>query len=102
MLSFCVGAACIGLGFFTIFQSAINYLVDVYLMLAASALAANMLMRSVLAAAFPLFANARRSSLSLDNSHVLTVFPVFQTLGLNWGMSLLGFISVAMIPIPFL
>ena len=51
------GAACIGLGFFTIFQSAINYLVDTYLMVAASALAANMFMRSILAAAFPLFAS---------------------------------------------
>ena len=54
---FCVGAACIGLGFFTIFQSAINYLVDTYLMLAAIALAADMFMRSILAAAFPLFAS---------------------------------------------
>jgi hypothetical protein len=60
--SFCIGGACIGLGFFTIFQSAISYLVDTYLMLAASALAANMLMRSVLAGAFPLFADASKSS----------------------------------------
>ncbi|KAI4745772.1 MFS general substrate transporter [Aureobasidium sp. EXF-12298] len=59
-IGFCVGAACIGLGFFTIFQSAINYLVDTYLMMAASALAANMFMRSILAAAFPLFANYRQ------------------------------------------
>ncbi|KAF4632822.1 hypothetical protein G7Y89_g5303 [Cudoniella acicularis] len=84
-IGFCVGAACIGLGFFTIFQSAINYLVDTYLMLAASALAANMLMRSVLAGAFPLFATT-----------------MFNKLGINWACSLLGFISVAMIPIPFL
>lgn len=63
-IGFCVGAACIGLGFFTIFQSAINYLVDTYLMLAASALAANMFMRSALAAAFPLFARACKSFLT--------------------------------------
>lgn len=56
-IGFCIGAACIGLGFFAIFQSALNYLVDTYLMLAASALAANMFMRSILAAAFPLFSN---------------------------------------------
>jgi hypothetical protein len=49
----------LGLGFFTIFQSAITYLVDTYLMLSASALAASMFMRSVLAAAFPLFAKNR-------------------------------------------
>jgi hypothetical protein len=60
--SFCIGAACIGLGFFTIFQSAVSYLVDTYLMQAASALAANMLLRSVLAGAFPLFANASQFS----------------------------------------
>lgn len=84
-IRFCVGAACIGLGFFTIFQSAINYLVDTYLMSAASALAANMFMRSILAACFPLFTSY-----------------MFHNLGLDWGMSLLGFIAVMMIPIPFL
>ncbi len=82
---FVVGGACVGLGFFVIFQSAVNYLVDTYLMLAASALAANMFMRSILAAAFPLVAHA-----------------LFTNLGLDWGMSLIGFIAVAMIPIPFL
>ncbi|KAF2475445.1 MFS general substrate transporter [Lindgomyces ingoldianus] len=84
-IGFSIGGACVGFGFFTIFQSAISYLVDTYLMLAASALAANMFMRSILAAAFPLFAKA-----------------LFDKLGLDWGMSLLGFIAVAMIPIPFL
>ncbi|KAF2724079.1 MFS general substrate transporter [Polychaeton citri CBS 116435] len=84
-IGFCIGAACVGLGFFTIFQSAINYLVDTYLMLAASALAANMFTRSLLAASFPLFSNA-----------------LFHNLGLDWGMSLLGFISAVMIPIPLL
>jgi hypothetical protein len=54
------------------------------MMSAASALAANMFMRSVLAAAFPLFASY-----------------MFNRLGLDWGMSLLGFIAVGMIPIPF-
>ncbi|KAJ4298241.1 hypothetical protein N0V90_006140 [Kalmusia sp. IMI 367209] len=56
-IGFCIGATSLGLGFFTIFQSALSYLVDTYLMMAASALAANMFMRSVLAAAFPMFAN---------------------------------------------
>ncbi|KAF1967775.1 hypothetical protein BU23DRAFT_482371 [Bimuria novae-zelandiae CBS 107.79] len=84
-IGFRVGAASLGLGFFTIFQSALNYLVDTYLMVAASALAANMFMRSVLAAAFPMFANA-----------------MFDRLGLDWGMSLPSFIAVAMIPIPYL
>ncbi|KAF2684156.1 MFS general substrate transporter [Lentithecium fluviatile CBS 122367] len=84
-IGFCVGAMCIGLGFHTIFLSALGYLVDTYLMLAASALAANLFMRSILAGAFPLFARA-----------------LFENLGLDWGMSLLGFIAVAMLPIPYL
>ena len=57
---FCFGMMLLGLGFFTIFQSAVSYLVDTYLMLSASTLAANMFMRSVLAAAFPLFAKNRK------------------------------------------
>ncbi|EED13459.1 conserved hypothetical protein [Talaromyces stipitatus ATCC 10500] len=84
-IAFCIGGVCIGLAYFTIFQSAISYLVDTYFMLAASALAANMLMRSVLAGAFPLFAHA-----------------MFTNLGIDWACSVLGFIAVAMIPIPFL
>jgi hypothetical protein len=59
-IGFCIGSACLGLGFFTIFQSALAYLVDTYLTLSASAIAANMFMRSMLAGAFPLFATARK------------------------------------------
>ena len=57
-IGFSVGSACLGLGFFTIFQSALGYLVDTYLTMAASVIAANMFMRSMLAGAFPLFATA--------------------------------------------
>ncbi|KAF1954278.1 MFS general substrate transporter [Byssothecium circinans] len=84
-IGLCVGSALVAFGFFTIFQSAVSYIVETYLMQAASALAANIFMRSVLAAAFPLFARA-----------------LFVNLGLDWGLSLLGFIAVAMVPIPFL
>ena len=73
---FCIGAACLGFGFFTIFQSALNYLVDTYLMLAASALSANMFMRSVLAASFPLFANACK----LSSFPSMSVFQSFSML----------------------
>ena len=59
-IGFCVGLACLGFGFFTIFQSALGYLVDTYLTLAASAFAANMFMRSIFAGSFPLFARARK------------------------------------------
>ncbi|OKL55930.1 hypothetical protein UA08_08914 [Talaromyces atroroseus] len=84
-IAFCIGSACIGIGFFTIFQSSISYLVDTYLMQAASALAANMLLRSVLAGAFPLFADT-----------------MLTNLGIGWACSVLGFIAAGMIPIPFL
>ncbi|KAF2639736.1 MFS general substrate transporter [Massarina eburnea CBS 473.64] len=83
-IGFCVGSACLGLGFFAVFQSALGYLVDTYVSLAASVIAANMFMRSMLAGAFPLFATA-----------------LFTKLGIDWGMSLLGFFAVAMLPIPY-
>jgi hypothetical protein len=57
-IGFSIGSACVGLGFFAVFQSALVYLVDTYLMLSASTLAANMFFRSMLAGAFPLFARA--------------------------------------------
>ena len=57
-IGFCIGSACLGLGFFSVFQSALSYLVDTYLMLSASCLAANLFMRSILAGAFPLFSRS--------------------------------------------
>ncbi|KAI9815117.1 MAG: hypothetical protein M1827_002960 [Pycnora praestabilis] len=81
----CIGAALMGFGFFTIFQSAINYLVDTFRKYSASAIAANTFLRSVFAAAFPLFVN-----------------PMFHRLGIPWASSLLGFVAAALIPIPFL
>ncbi|ORX98827.1 major facilitator superfamily domain-containing protein [Clohesyomyces aquaticus] len=83
-IGFCFGTSLVGFGFFVIFQSALSYIVDTYVTLAASALAANMFVRSILAAAFPLFARS-----------------LYERLGLDWGMSFLGFIAVAMILTPF-
>lgn len=80
-----VGIASMGLGFFTIFQAALNYLVDTFQKFSASAVAANTFLRSVLAGTFPLFARY-----------------MFLGLGMGWAGSLLGFISVAMIPIPYM
>ena len=81
----CIGLVLMGIGFFTIFQSALNYLIDTFQRYSASAIAANTFLRSLFAAVFPLF-----------------VHPMFRNLGVPWASSLLGFISVAMIPIPFL
>ncbi|BFZ61814.1 hypothetical protein YB2330_002890 [Saitoella coloradoensis] len=80
-----IAAGLIGCGFISIFQQAINYLIDAYTIYAASAVAANTVLRSLLAAAFPLFAD-----------------QMFHNLGVPWAASLIAFISVGMIPIPFL
>ena len=79
-----IGTVLIGFGFFTIFQSALNYLIDTFQKYSASAIAANRFLRSVLALAFPLFVN-----------------PMFAKLGVDWGTSVFAFFSVLLIPIPF-
>lgn len=62
-----------------------TYLVDVYTMHAASAMAANTVLRSTFAAFIPLAGQ-----------------PMYRALGLGWGNSLLGFVAIALIPIPLL
>ena len=61
------------------------YLVDVFTIYAASALAANAVMRSMAGALLPLAA-----------------IPMYDKLGMGWGNSLLGFIALAMVPAPWL
>jgi hypothetical protein len=80
-----IGAVMMGFGFFTIFQAALNYLIDTFQKASASAIAANTFLRSVFAGCFPLFTSA-----------------MFHNLGVPWAASILGFISVALIPIPYL
>lgn len=68
------------------FQMATStYLVDAYTIYAASAMAAYTLLRSLLGALLPLAGG-----------------KMYQTLGLGWGNSLLGFIALALAPIPLL
>ncbi|KAL1635899.1 hypothetical protein SLS58_010067 [Diplodia intermedia] len=80
-----IGATLVGVGFFTIFQAALNYLIDTFRQSAASAIAANTFLRSVFAGAFPLF-----------------ITPMLHNLGVGWGISIFGFFAVALIPIPYL
>ena len=61
-----------------------SYIIDAYLFVAASALAANTAMRSLFGAGFPLFA-----------------YQMYKKLDPRWASTLLGFIAVAMAPIPF-
>lgn len=67
------------------FLQALNYIIDAYLIVAASAIAANTILRSFFGAGFPLFAT-----------------QMFDKLGIDWAGSLLGFLAVAFMPIPFL
>ncbi|KAL3488088.1 major facilitator superfamily domain-containing protein [Aspergillus germanicus] len=80
-----IGGACMGLGFFTIFQAALNYLIDTFPTVSASAIAANTFLRSVFAGCFPLFATS-----------------MFRNMGVSWASSVLGFVAIALIPIPYL
>jgi len=68
------------------FLTAVFYLLDVYgPMVGASALAANGLSRYIMSGCFPLF-----------------TFQMYEELGIGWATSLLGFLSVLMMPIPFI
>lgn len=101
-----LAAVFIGAGFNTIFQqckspdqalssfqesnckpspTGINYLVDVYGLYAASATAANTFLRSIMAAGLPMASR-----------------PMFHTLGVGPAMSILGAVSAALVPVPFI
>ena len=75
----------IGAGVQMIFLQGLSYIIDVYLMHANSALAANTLVRSLAGGGFPLFATA-----------------MYHTLGVEWATSLLGFLTIAFFPVPIL
>ncbi|KPM44580.1 hypothetical protein AK830_g1923 [Neonectria ditissima] len=66
-------------------QSLQMYLVDSFTIYAASALAANAVMRSIAGAVLP-----------------LAGIPMYDKLGMGWGNSLLGFIAAALLPAPWL
>ncbi|KAL4928884.1 MFS transporter/fungal specific transcription factor domain-containing protein [Aspergillus undulatus] len=74
----------IGFGILSIFFPCFIYIVDTYLPLAASAVAANIILRSTVAAGFPLFSK-----------------QMFANLGVQWAGTLLGCLAVVMVPIPF-
>lgn len=79
-----VAGVFIGAGFNVVFQQCLNYLVDTYGRYAASATSANTTLRSLLACGLPLAAR-----------------PMFHHMGVGPAASLLGAISAAMIPVPF-
>ena len=96
------------------------YVIDTYAALtAASAIAANSLLRYIFGATFPLFTVQRKSpckcpyfqsnsdiflphtvSAATEYEHQLK-HAVYKKLGIGWASSLLGFLSLAMLPNPW-
>lgn len=74
-----------GFGMVIVFLSIINYLVDAYTIYAASALAANSVIRSLFAAVFPLFTN-----------------KMYGNLGSNWAATIPACLALVCVPLPFL
>ncbi|KAJ6113492.1 hypothetical protein N7523_006809 [Penicillium sp. IBT 18751x] len=72
-----------GFGLLIIFIQLFNYLIDTYLMFAASAIAANTFCRSMVAASFPLFSR-----------------QMFENMGIQWASTLLGCVAACLVPIP--
>ncbi|BCR93107.1 MFS transporter [Aspergillus luchuensis] len=79
-----VGGVFVGAGHNIIFQQCINYLIDTYGPYAASAISANTMLRSFVAAGLPLAAK-----------------PMFHNLGVGPAASLMGGIACLAFPIPF-
>ncbi|KAI7055598.1 hypothetical protein KC365_g17570 [Hortaea werneckii] len=80
-----LGTLFVGIRLIAAFMCINTYLVDTFTIYAASAMAANTVLRSLFGATFPLFG-----------------LSMYDTLGLGWGNSLLAFIALAMCPIPLL
>ena len=75
----------IGAGVMLVFAVGVVYIIDIYLSLAASALAANAAIRSIAACGLPLAAP-----------------KMYENLGTAWATSLLAFLTLALVPAPFL
>ncbi|GLA40460.1 hypothetical protein AnigIFM63309_008293 [Aspergillus niger] len=75
----------VGWGMYTIFIQCFSYIIDCYTDMANSAMAANGAVRSVFGAVFPLFANY-----------------MYHNLGVDWASSLVGFLALAMVPVPII
>jgi len=80
-----IASAPFGFGVVLVFLSIMNYLIDAYLIYAASVLAANSVLRSLFGAAFPLFTSY-----------------MYADLGIHWASSIPAFLALACVPFPFL
>jgi len=80
----CLAGLPIGFGFVILYNSFNNYMVDSYQHIAASALAAKTLIRSI-----------------WGGSTVLFTIQMYDRLGVQWASSLIGFIALACCAIPY-
>lgn len=80
-----IGGAMVGFGLLLVFLPCINYIIDCYLFFAASAIAANTIMRSIFGAVCALF-----------------TYQMFTKMHINWAGTLLGCVAAVLIPVPFL
>ncbi|KAH8130486.1 major facilitator superfamily domain-containing protein [Trichoderma asperelloides] len=79
-----IGGAVTGFGISLVFLQIFNYLIDAYTVLAASALVANVFLRSIFGAVFPLF------------THYM-----FKGIGIQWSLMLLGCVTSLLALVPF-
>ncbi|GAD94284.1 MFS transporter [Paecilomyces variotii No. 5] len=80
-----IAAAPFGFGMVLVFLGVMNYLIDAYTIYAASVLAANSIIRSAFACAFPLF----------------TTY-MYDGLGIHWASCIPAFLALACVPFPFI
>ncbi|KAI0340631.1 MFS general substrate transporter [Trametopsis cervina] len=74
-----------GIGVAAIMQGLVQYLMDTYTIYCASAIASTVVLRSALAAVFPLISPA-----------------MYSNLGVHWASSVFAFLAAACMPLPFL
>lgn len=80
-----IGSGIFGSGVFFVFVGVFGYTVDAYRKYAASAMACNSFVRSIMSGVFPLFG-----------------LQMYEGMGINWAGFLLAMVATVMIPIPFL
>lgn len=78
-----IATSFIGIGNIAVFMTIMTYVVDCFTIYAASALAANAVIRSVMGAVLPLAGQ-----------------KMYLKLGLGWGNSLLAFVALGLLPVP--
>lgn len=79
-----IASSFFGAGIYIVILSILNYVVDAYQTYSASALAGVILARNLVGGGFPLFAT-----------------QMYNRLGYEWASSLLGFLAILLVPIPF-